>query len=540
MAGVLCCRGGDVPVDAAAFTDDDTVVFLTFDGEYADGVNPLTSTCLRNAATGACARQPTLRIERNAEVILDPDAPGREGGKIRNGLFGEQMIQNAASLHFRTNELSESRHTGMVVIPNSDGFIDGQGSFTAECFVLYRAIDSDKEHFLFSTHAESDEGVSLGKRFCVYPACSDGKLASTVLVDKDDGTIGSVTLPNIVVSDSVVDGKWHHIAFVYDEEAQTVALYLDYVMIKYKPGIKLTHARPRGAWPDFYVGGAYAAGYNAHDLQIDNVRVTRRALKMEEFLVPGKAVTIGDTIAALTFEPDSGTGLWPAPEALKPISTTGTQSFSNETWEAYGIRTVDGELIRRGNIRSRHFTKSAQLKWNNEQLSLFTNLTAATIEFFYKSDADAGVSSYANVIGFQGSRKDHPGEGGGVMSIQIANPSNSFRFAMNTTTAGNCVCAAPESYYKDHSPSCDGAWHHVAGVVSNEVDKVRMRLFIDYEERRTITFNGNIRRDLESMSLLVGGGFNGLLDEVRITAKALPVEKFLRRASAPGLTILFR
>ncbi|MDO5320186.1 MAG: LamG-like jellyroll fold domain-containing protein, partial [bacterium] len=181
-----------------------------------------------------------------------------------------------------------------------------------------------------------------------------------------------------------------------------------------------------------------------------------------------------------------------------------------------------------------------QLKWNNEQLSLFTNLTAATIEFFYKSDADAGVSSYANVIGFQGSRKDHPGEGGGVMSIQIANPSNSFRFAMNTTTAGNCVCAAPESYYKDHSPSCDGAWHHVAGVVSNEVDKVRMRLFIDYEERRTITFNGNIRRDLESMSLLVGGGFNGLLDEVRITAKALPVEKFLRRASAPGLTILFR
>ena len=61
MAGVLCCRGGDVPVDTAAFTDDDTVVFLTFDGEYADGVNPLTSTCLRNAATGTCARQPTLR-----------------------------------------------------------------------------------------------------------------------------------------------------------------------------------------------------------------------------------------------------------------------------------------------------------------------------------------------------------------------------------------------------------------------------------------------------------------------------------------------
>lgn len=55
MAAVLCCRGDDVPVDAAAFTDDDTVVFLTFDGEYADGVDPLTSTCLRNAATGTCA-----------------------------------------------------------------------------------------------------------------------------------------------------------------------------------------------------------------------------------------------------------------------------------------------------------------------------------------------------------------------------------------------------------------------------------------------------------------------------------------------------
>ena len=90
------------------------------------------------------------------------------------------------------------------------------------------------------------------------------------------------------------------------------------------------------------------------------------------------------------------------------------------------------------------------------------------------------------------------------------------------------------------SPSCDGAWHHVTGVVSNEADKVRMRLFIDYEERANKLYGGNVRRDLESMSLLVGAGFNGLLDEVRFTAKALPVEKFLRRASAPGLTILFR
>ena len=270
------------------------------------------------------------------------------------------------------------------------------------------------------------------------------------------------------------------------------------------------------------------------------MRVTRRALKMEEFLVPGKSVAVGDTIAALTFEPDSGTGLWPAPEILKPASSVGTQDFSGQTWDAYGIRTADGELIRRGNGRSRHFARSSQLKWNNEQLSLFTNLTAATIEFFYKSDADAGVSSYGNVVGFQGSRKDHPGEGGSVVSIQIANPSNSFRVVMATTTTGNCVCAAPESYYKDHSPSCDGAWHHVAGVVSNEVDKVRMRLFIDYEERANKLYGGNVRRDLESMSLLVGAGFNGLLDEVRITAKALPVEKFLRRASAPGLTILFR
>ena len=332
MAAVLCCRGDDVPVDAAAFTDDDTVVFLTFDGEYADGVDPLTSTCLRNAATGASARQPTLRIERNAEVFLDPDAPGREGGKIRNGLFGGQMIQNAASLHFRTNELSESRHTGMVVIPNSDGFIDGQGSFTAECFVLYRAIDPASDHFLFSTHAESDEGVSLGKRFCVYPNKANGQLVASILVDQDDGSVKSVNLSQVVASDSVVDGKWHHIAFVYDEEAQTAALYLDYVLIR-RVGRVMTHARPRSSWPDFYVGGAYAAGYNAHDLQIDNVRVTRRALKMEEFLVPGKSVTIGDTIAALTFEPDSGTGLWPAPEILKPTSV-GTQDFSDKTWEA--------------------------------------------------------------------------------------------------------------------------------------------------------------------------------------------------------------
>ena len=99
---------------------------------------------------------------------------------------------------------------------------------------------------------------------------------------------------------------------------------------------------------------------------------------------------------------------------------------------------------------------------------------------------------------------------------------------------------------------CDGTWHHVAFSFQPNNDRTDptnsiARLYIDYGKFYDEAQTPNIFKYPENLHFVLGGvgrstdtGYNGLIDELRISAGALAPSQFLRAENAPGLTIIFR
>ena len=66
------------------------------------------------------------------------------------------------------------------------------------------------------------------------------------------------------------------------------------------------------------------------------------------------------------------------------------------------------------------------------------------------------------------------------------------------------------------------------------------RSYIDRNEGAKGTFDGQIKYSFDQMTLDMGRKYNGLIDELRISDRALEPEEFLWAENAPGLTIIFR
>ena len=101
---------------------------------------------------------------------------------------------------------------------------------------------------------------------------------------------------------------------------------------------------------------------------------------------------------------------------------------------------------------------------------------------------------------------------------------------------------------------CDGKWHHVAFTFAPNADNPDttsdVKFYVDYGQENdgwtgTATTTSD-RVHPDSLHFVVGGGkatdncYNGLIDELRISAGALTPAQFLRAEKAPGLTIIFR
>ena len=521
--------------------DNDTVVYLSFDAHSWFG-----GTYLHNEAFGASATNAVLKINGGTATLEADEVPG--AGVVRDGIYGEET-SNLGVFHFQTN--NTAMKSAYILVDDLTRSI-GAGTFTVEGFFRWSPANLGRSnpHYFFTEHHPSK-----GRAIDVY-FDSLGRLNSYViakgmsnLVDEVTGEVTNTV--DIAVSKAVAKNKgayyddvWHHLAFVYDQEEQTAKVYMDYALLGTATDVaelyvELLHASYEN---NFMIGTGYGTGaYNMNGGYMDEIRITKRALAAQEFLMRDTAPTFTtNTLAWYTFEDED---LIPEPRAESRVpSVTGTYSFSDEVPGGKHTIITDGygNELRHGNTRSLKLTKGSSAFRTIRDLPL-ENHAEVTVEFFAKS---TDAKQYNTVVTYQGVRRGH--EGGTydgtiaspstLWAVQGANGNKRYRTHVVTTANSNFGMTGNS----EAEAAVDGKWHHIAATFQNEgTTKVRTTLYCDYELASTSTTSGQMRTDLIYSQLLVGGGIEGVIDEIRISKGVLPVEAFLRRQTL-GMMIIFK
>jgi hypothetical protein len=303
--------------------------------------------------------------------------------------------------------------------------------------------------------------------------------------------------------------------------------------------VELLHASYEN---NFMIGTGYGTGaYNMNGGYMDEIRITKRALAAQEFLMRDAAPTFTtNTLAWYTFE---DADLIPEPRAESRVpSVTGTYSFSDEVPGGKHTIITDGygNELRRGNTRSLKLTKGKEAFRTVRDLPI-ENHAEVTVEFFAKSTA---ATQYSTVLTYQGVRRGN--EGGTydgtisspktIWAVQGANGNKRYRTHV-VTTANTNFGMTGES---EAEAAVDGKWHHIAATFAKEGDnETRTTLYCDYQLAKTAKTSGLMRTGLIYSQLLVGGAIDGVIDEIRISKGVLPVEAFLRRQTL-GMMIIFK
>lgn len=148
--------------------------------------------------------------------------------------------------------------------------------------------------------------------------------------------------------------------------------------------------------------------------------------------------------------------------------------------------------------------------------------TNFTIELFYKMDGD--VSQYRSMFKRQGANNVQVNLGVGgyanKLTAEVMTGEDSTSYAtvkINDTEATN-----------------DGEWHHAALVVNQTGETKTMRLYRDYKLIGTATLSANLTSVVKNnnpkwylIGLADNYNYNGWLDSVRVTLRALEPQEFL-------------
>ena len=147
--------------------------------------------------------------------------------------------------------------------------------------------------------------------------------------------------------------------------------------------------------------------------------------------------------------------------------------------------------------------------------------TNFTIELFYKMDGD--VTQYRSMFKRQGANNVQ-------VNLGVGGSNNKLTAEVMSGEA------EPFNTYKINDPDAtnDGQWHHAALVVNQTGETKSMRLYRDYKLIGIQTLATNLTSKLKNNTpkwYLIGladdYNFNGWLDSVRVTLRALEPQEFL-------------
>ena len=499
-------------------SEPDTVFYSSFDIAIEDR---LFSSFLNTAggtnvypacvALGAGGRFPELCRE---------DLPY---GHVHSGIFATNYAANTGYWDFATNAPSKS---AMIDVDDVRTLDDGalvhdftSSSCTLEMFIRPSAQLANSV-YLACQHASGDEGMGS----VIWQLLASGYIKMELLGE------GEERRRSFTKNDKpLADGNWHHVALVFDRDAETASMYVDY--------------RLAGSFSDFLLNASVASKYSsylqlfggfghniAQQMQggVDDVRITKRALQPHEFLTNGtvEPEPVGRTRAWISFDGDY---------KVKPRTNdipvgVATEGVAFET-AVPKTMIVDGE----GNVLSPTNKASAsisrEVNFARNILADSIEMRAQTLEFFIRLD-EMPSADYCNVFRFNdGETSD------AVYGIRIHQNGD---LDVRVDTVGEKDKEAYPGFFNQgkrfsNSGVTAGKWHHVAFTFEPDFDnnKTVIALYRDYAYMESKTANGILRTvgggELQSTSFTVGSSsLRGCIDEIRISQGVLDVKDMMR------------
>ncbi len=358
--------------------------------------------------------------------------------------------------------------------------------------------------------------------------------------------------------DTLKDGFWHHVAFTCSPDSSdatktTVKLYVDYVLkqtatLSFRPQFSGESNCPIWIGANRQTQGHFTG-------EIGEFRISDEALEPSQFLHPRNALDDLDVVIHYDFESmqDSWFG---ATDKVVNIASPGFMdgSFNRKDLGDAGVypcltNDSPAELLRTERASFDKYTSTNCLvntytndsaKQTGAYLSVtplddWFSKTNFTVECFYRSNGTIG--QYTPFI-FRW--------GGVNVQFNLGVGANAGRLYGVVCPAGATAVAHQIQAY-DTTRSDDSEWHHGAMVVRQGES---VQIYRDWSSTpvvtQTLTTNLYPNATTSSKPLLyISGGagrnvFNGRLDEVRITLRALEPEEFICPFKDAGTMILIK
>ena len=313
---------------------------------------------------------------------------------------------------------------------------------------------------------------------------------------------------------SVSDDRWHHVGMVIDSSksgADRVQLYIDYIRQAKSLGLNSETVTPFRN-DTVYIGSRYNTAKYKFSGQLDDIRITAKALSPAEFLTRPTTV-LPPVVAYWPFE---------AGQELADASGNG-YSLANS---GVSFNASAGSAVFNGTSSTLNTLKNLNLRWYD----------SLTMECFVKAASAANLQMIMET-----SPNSAVAQGAFFLNV----PANSgLAESVFTTAVYPYFSATSYKYNIDQSVAglTDGKWHHLAFVIDSAKSGAdRAKLYLDRAPQSVSSaYNSDLATDFLNATLYLGSRgnsayrFAGEMDDVRISGAAHTTGQFLQTRSSPS------
>ena len=536
----------------------DTVVHYTFDDLGDVGTALADSSTIENKASPGTLDATVYGLYSTNKTSSSTRMPYVTNGvpeslRVLDPVGGTLASAADKALRFwRNNGAGDG---AMLEIPNDPAL--RPSSFTVEMFVRVDPEHTNWEMIASQPHSTTTNLFAWGISF--YKPDDNSYLSFHLnFVDTDGGKHD-----HGISANALLDNKWHHLALTVkpqtgDSSKINIKFFIDYVRVYYYDapyGIVL----PDSAGCPVQIGGTTAAGQHFAG-EIGEFRFSDKALDIGEFLRPHNKAIDKDVVLYYDFEDtdaydgnfaystnsasdvvNKASPIMPGAFQTKVGTDSKTYPFIDEASPGYRVlpsQNAESEKTMKSTHAFRNASylvvdsNTSRLKCTPAYADIFHDTEDFTVEMFYK----CGEKEYSDeTIVQQAKLFTIPGQ----FVVGFANPAAQMTPIL--VTSGGNVC------FSSGTRVDDGEWHHIAVVVKQSGDSKTFSWYHDGDlyKNQSLTFSGSVSPMSSGAVWHIGthqGGraFDGWIDSLRVTLRALEPSEFLRAENQPGLTIIFR
>ena len=523
-------RPGSFTGKAASVTDGDTAIYLSFDSVQMcedQFFGTVDAPIVFNETMATNALKIGVVLAKDG-ILPDVETEDVAANILHAGILATSSLANGGCWKFGKNTAVEGKSIHMMVndyANNGNTHLISSGDFTIEFWINVPEVPPRACYIIAEQSATKGPGTLLmyttanGYMYCrlVSQAALDGYETNNVALTYNDA-----------YKSGIFDGKWHHVALVVDRAHKLATYYVDHELVRQHTDFVLASSVASSAdYKPFQISGGWGPNRQDefHNLLIDELRITRRALAPQEFLARGENGTaaLAPTRAWIDFEGDLA--VEPRPDEIPAGVKSAAVEYSPSV---PGCRILDGngEIIRA--------TNSSSMKWSGSGNTFFArnillerDMASQTVEFFMKG-TNGSARAWAYMVRMYNTAAADDTQGNRIWSVGYGNGSGDIYVSMDTTNIANQV------KYFTGSNLDDGHWHHVALTFEPDgTGNTTVKLYKDYvqfgsEQKVVGLFQTALDGGVPYSSMVVGSAsYDGWIDEVRITKGILAVDQML-------------